>query len=282
MWSRFRTGNLELLPDENSLVLLKDACEEWVETLDCSTKHRTSLRGSFNALRIPRDATLADVPRLLKAYRFTALRVGHRRAFNMARTACQGLLRDTVGDTHDLYAKVKGVRKLTETPRQGNPQSPEDAREIRLALGRHGDTWWAMCCTGMMPDEFWGGKWRVGPSYIHITGTKTEKKTTARVRKVPQIFTPTPPSTKTPSGFAQALRKVRTDVVPYDGRRTFAHWMEEAGVSRSRRRTYMGQKAGDVLEIYERVELARFLGEDADRMTAYLGEDIQLLNAVES
>ncbi len=278
VWSRFRTGNLEMLPDENALTGLTGACAEWVDTLDCTPKYRTSLRGSFNALRIPKEATLADVPQLLKAYRFTALRNGQRRAFNMARTACQGLLRDTMGKRHELYGQVADVQKLTETPRQGNPQSPEDAREIRLELGRHGDTWWSLCCTGMRPKEYWDGRWRVGPNYVQVDGTKTK----ASKRKVPRLWTPTPPSTETLNGFAQALRKVRTDVKPYDARKTFAGWMEEAGISRSRRRQYMGHQVGDVTEIYERVELARFLEEDADRLKAYLGDEMQLLKVVES
>ncbi len=58
--------------------------------------------------------------------------------------------------------------------------------------------------------------------------------------------------------------------------------MEEAGSSRSGRMNYMGHQVGDVMEIYERVELARFLEEDADRMKAYLGENTKLLKAVES
>ena len=39
---------------------------------------------------------------------------------------------------------------------------------------------------------------------------------------------------------------------------------------------------GDVTDIYERVELARFLEEDADRIKAYLGENMKLLKAMES
>ncbi len=278
VWSRFRDGNLDMLPDENSLVGLKGVAEEWVQTLDCTAKHRTSLRGSFKALRISASATLADLPRLLKSYRFAALRSEQRRAFNMARTACQGLLRDTMGKRHALYGEVADVPKLREEPREGNPQSPEEAREIRLALGQHGETWWSMCCTGMRPKEYWSGRWRVGPNYVQVAGTKTR----ASKRKVPRIFVPTPPSTETPNGFAQALRKVRTDVQPYDARKTFAAWMEEVGILRSRRRQYLGHSVGDVTEIYERVELARFLEEDANRLVAYLGDNAKLLKAVES
>ena len=59
---------------------------------------------------------------------------------------------------------------------------------------------------------------------MHILGTKRD----SRDRRVPVLFTPTIPSPATAIGFAQALRKV-TDVEPYDARRTYAHWLEEAG-----------------------------------------------------
>ncbi len=36
------------------------------------------------------------------------------------------------------------------------------SRAIREALGGDvGNTWWALCCTGMLPDEFFSGKWAV-------------------------------------------------------------------------------------------------------------------------
>ena len=87
--------------------------------------------------------------------------------------------------------------------------------------------------TGMGPKEYWG-KWQAGPNSVRIFGTKRE----ARRRNVPLLFRPTPPSTETPSGFAQALRRA----------------------------------AGDVTELYERHEVARILDEDAERLRTYLGE----------
>ena len=265
VWSAFRRGALHELPDEISLTGLGGAVETWRQQFDCSPKHRLSLKQSFKALAIPLGATLSDLPRLLKAYRFTARAAGHHRSFNLARAAVQAFFRDEVGKSHPLYVAATDVRSLRVERREGNPQSPEEARSIRDALKQHGPSWWAMCCTGMMPDEYWGRKWRVGPNYIRILGTKRD----ARKRDVPLICAPVVPTTKTPSGFAQALRKVTGgDVQPYDGRRTFMHWMEEAGITRTRRRMYIGHAVKDVADLYERHELARFLDDDAAKIRA--------------
>ncbi|MCZ6918824.1 MAG: hypothetical protein O7I93_18765, partial [Gemmatimonadetes bacterium] len=159
----------------------------------------------------------------------------------------------------------------------GNPQTAEQARTIRTALARHGDTWWTMCCTGMMPDELWGAKWKVGPNCIAIMGTKRAD----RKRKVPRIWTPTRPTPETPGGFAKALVKATGGaVVPYDGRRTFMHWMEEAGITRTRRKLYMGHRAKDVSDLYERHDLAAYLDSDAELLRKYLGEQRRHLEVV--
>ncbi len=279
VWAAFRRGALHELPDEISLTGLAGAVETWRLDLDCSAKHRSRLGQVFNALAMPGNATLSDLPRLLKAYRFTARAAGHHRSFNLARAGVQAFLRDEVGKSHSLYAAATDVRSLRVERREGNPQSPEEARAIRDALKQHGPSWWAMCCTGMMPDEYWGLKWRVGPNYVRILGTKRE----ARKRDVPLICAPVVPSTKTSSGFAQALRKVTGgDVQPYDGRRTFMHWMEEAGITRTRRRMYMGHAVKDVADLYERHELARFLDDDGAKIRAYLGGDRPHLQVMES
>ena len=129
--------------------------------------------------------------------------------------------------------------------------------------------WCAMCCTGMMPDELWGEQWRVGPNYIHIMGTKQE----ARDRKVPRICTPTMPLLRQPTTFNHALTKATNGTVqPYDARRTFLHWMEEARITRTRRKIYAGHSVKDVTDLYERHEVAAYLETDADLLREYLGE----------
>jgi integrase len=64
----------------------------------------------------------------------------------------------------------------------------------------------------------------------------------------------------------------------YDLRRSFAVWMEEAGIPRSRRKSYLGHSAGDVTRLYERRELLAWLQEDAGRLRAYAGAVLEAPN----
>src|SRR5690349_5271716 len=50
----------------------------------------------------------------------------------------------------------------------------------------------------------------------------------------------------------------------HDLRRSFAVWLEDAGVPRSRRKLYLGHAAGDVTALCETRELLDGLAEDAD------------------
>ncbi len=65
--------------------------------------------------------------------------------------------------------------------------------------GEIGDSWWALCCTGMLPDEFFSGKWAVEDGRVHFKGTKRE----ARDRFVP-LLTELRPSAMTKQSFERA------------------------------------------------------------------------------
>jgi integrase len=74
------------------------------------------------------------------------------------------------------------------------------------------------------------------------------------------------------STFTAAWRRHLGDKMGiYDLRRSFAVWMEDAGIPRSRRKLYLGHSAGDVTGLYERRELLAWLEEDGERLRAYAG-----------
>lgn len=138
-----------------------------------------------------------------------------------------------------------------------------------------------MALTGMGPTEYWG-RWSVGTDRVHIEGTKRA----ARVRDVPTLFpcaiyageTLARPSI-TSSSFSRALRiaSVATGIAcsPYDLRRTFGNWMEQAGILRSRRKQYLGHAIGDVTERYERHEVAQHLLNDGAKLRAWIATSIE-------
>ena len=267
VWASYRLGRTNELPDADSLQPLEKVWMAWVETLDHSKRYERDCRAAIRTLAPKPSDTITRLPALVVGYRFKAHAQGHATSFRRTKNIAQAFVRDTLGRSHAIYDRLRDIPSLTIHRKEGNPQTPEQARAILDALGEHGHSWWTMCCTGMMPDEYWGMKWKVGTNYVHIMGTKTD----SRNRKVPRIYTPRHPTPQSPSGFAKALLKASGGAVtPYDGRRTFLHWLEEARVTRARRKLYAGHSAQDVTDLYERHELAAYLESDADLLRAYL------------
>src|SRR6185312_6313905 len=112
-----------------------------------------------------------------------------------------------------------------------------------------------MAVTGMRPNEMWG-KWSVEADRVRIHGTKT----TGAERVVPRVPGHLAPPRITYRAFREALAQA-TDgqMTPYDLRRTYANWLESAGVIRTHRRLYLGHGAKDVTDLYEWKEIEGFL-----------------------
>ena len=72
--------------------------------------------------------------------------------------------------------------------------------------------------------EYWG-RWFVEPDRVHIQGTKRE----GRVRDVPLVLTPAVPSMHRRT-FEDKVRDRVPAITVYDLRRTYANWLEAAGV----------------------------------------------------
>ncbi len=118
----------------------------------------------------------------------------------------------------------------------------------------------------MGPKEFWG-KWEALGDRIRIHGTKRD----ARDRVVP-LIQPIAVPRITREAFRQRLEhRTSKRVSPYDFRRTFARWMESAGITRARRIAYMGHQGGDVTSLYERSEITAYLEQDAKALREWLG-----------
>lgn len=266
-------------------------------------KTRQGYRKSLAALqRIHTDATASALPDLLRQYR-AACQGTHHRSFNLARSAVQSFLRATMakGRRNPLWVDVAALLPLPEEKRtKRSPLAVIRARELRAKLNArtagYGDMLWAMCLTGMGPDEYWGA-WSVERPAVHIAGTKTG----GRDRRVPFLEALASPVARYPA-FRKALLLVSTGldaqqpgggrgrkaavrtrdllklasqhpdrVTVYDLRRTFANWLETAEIPRTRRRIYRGHEARDIGDLYEWQEVRAFLVEDAGRLRQVIG-----------
>ena len=267
-WMHYREGQLERIAGADTLVPLGKAAAVWIKGKRASEGHKRNLKAAFKALGDQRpNATLADLPDLLRLYRSRCDQAQTPRVFNAAKAAARRLLRERLGNRAPLYLDVVGVQGLKERRKDGHPQTVAQAIAIREALGKHhGPIWWAMCCTGMGPGELWG-RWAVEPEGIRVHGTKTS----TRDRLVPRVdFIARPTRQYRP--FRIALAK--QGVAPYDGRRTFAHWLEEAGIPRTRRRQYLGHTIGDVTDRYESHDVRPYLKDDGAQLRAMIRQHL--------
>jgi integrase len=114
----------------------------------------------------------------------------------------------------------------------------------------------------------------IGPSRavcggLHIDGTKRQ----SRVRDVPLwvSWLPLVP-VRSRSRFVTLWRaNLGAELGIYDLRRSFAVWMDDAGIPRSRQRLYMGHAVGDMTGLYQTRELLSWLPEDALRLKQFAG-----------
>jgi hypothetical protein len=271
VYDAFRRRALHELPVAETMARIADAMKQWIESLlvprDYSAKHVESLETSRRYFeRADPKATLADLPRILEELR-ESLGRRHPRSFNLARSAAQTFVRSTLKKSHPLYLRVAAVepRKLGKTTKR----TPLTLDQMNAFFPSPDADWldgiaWGMATTGMHAAEYWG-RWNVLADRVHVDGTKRG----GRVRDVPLVKAPAVPKYNRRK-FEDDLRERTRAITVYDLRRTYANWMESAGIPRTRRRLYMGHGAKDVTDLYEHHEVAAFLAEDAAKLRGFL------------
>lgn len=269
VYDAYRRHALDSLPMADTLVPLADSMRTWIVLADASPSYRESLATSLKYLIAEKvDAKVADLPALLESLRNT-LGVKHPTSFNLCRRAASRFISATLKRNHPLWAAINAVepRKVTER-RKGKHLTIKQLAQFfpnRETDAVDGIAW-SMALTGIHEKEYWHDGWEIQPDRIKVNG----KKRGGRDRFVPLVLAPVVPTIHERT-FTDKLRdRTSRFIQPYDLRRTFAHWMEEAGIPRSRRILYMGHKAKDVTDLYERQDVERFLKEDANRLRSYL------------
>ena len=266
LYEAFRSSRLDHLPTAEDMRSLLRAIDTWLPTAELRDITRRDYAQRLHRLmaRAP-DAPLLHLPMLLRDERQACQRADQRTTFNRIRAAAQAFVRDVLGPAHRLYSQVRAVRKLTETPRKGNPLTVDGVRALGAVLEAHTTALWALCLTGMRRSEYWG-RWEASEDRVYIHGTKTA----AAERVVPLVF-PIARAHTSYWGFAQALRKQTSGFTRvHDLRKTFSHWCESAGIPRTRRRLYLGHGRRDVTDLYEEHDVRAFLHVDGERLRQFI------------
>lgn len=261
----YQRHELDKLPTADTVAGLSKAWEAWAADLDCSDAHRRSLAQSLRHLKATDTHRVANLPSLVEAARKQLK--AHPQSFRLLRSAAQAFVRDTLKRSHPLYREIAAVEPLKITPqRVKHPATPDELREITKDMdAAAADAVWTLATTGMRLNEYWGD-WEDSFDRIIVHGTKTE----GAERFVPRVQKPMQPSLTYKELRAALSEQSKGQMTPYDLRRTYANWLEGAGIPRTRRRLYLGHGNADVTDLYEWSDVAAFLATDAEKLRAYI------------
>jgi hypothetical protein len=279
VYAAFRVNELHRLPLGKELLPLKDAMTKWNEASEVGDQRKAANKSGIKRLA-EKASTVGNLPDALLAVRVDLIKEKHPAHFNRIRATCLAFIRDTLKRSHHLYGEIMDVpllkeRKAPKKQPQTWAQLVAHAEKMNAVNPRFRVALWAMALCGMGPKEYWIDGYEVLTDRVSVGGVKRP----GRQRAVPALRTDYF-TRKVPSATVGAEREMRVfgetllekcGIHPYDLRRSYANWMEAAGIPRTRRRLYMGHAKKDTTDIYEEHEVTAFLADDAKRLEAYLG-----------
>lgn len=255
-----------------SVALVKDldkAMTEWVENYRCAETTRVGYK--FNVRHLvktaKRKATVADLPDTLRKYRAHCISRDTLRQFNHARVTSLAFARDQYGKNSELWRLISDIDMVDyRKNRMNNPLTVKEVVDLTSQMKpEFAEMVWTMCTTGMGFKEYLDG-FTVKSEHIIIHGEKNDNR---HNRVVPIIRTPAPRVLQY-KRFREVIQVVRKDVTPYDFRRTYAVWLEEAGILKSHRDAYMGHTANRMSDLYLVQDVTKYLKQDAKLMKDYI------------
>lgn len=269
IFSHWQRNALDKLPSGKASDALLTSMEAFRLVHVCGEDRRKQMKYDIRhiAKHARKGATVADLPDTLERLRDTDWARKHKRAFNQVRSTALVFARKTLKKSSWVYIEANAVEQFPrKTTRKAKPLSVEKMRTLfpNPQTDKVDAIAWTMATTGMGQKELWG-KWSVLRDRVHINGTKRG----GRDRDIPLVRVPTRPKIHRRT-FENVVRKRTRDHTAYDLRATFAHWMEQARVMRSRRIMYMGHGKADTTDIYEAHEVDEFLVADAEVIKAYI------------
>jgi integrase len=270
VWQHYKTGVLNRVPSIATLRPL-EVTEDWLETyLDIKETTRKSYRGHLKVFLnfAGRQEQIQALPSLLQRYKVRCAKNNTYRSFDVVRSVCQAYLNDK--RLEGLWQDVKYIKPFRVEREERFRWKPIEFCELLDKLPPpHQAILQSLAFTGMMPSEYWGGRWSVEDHFIQIKGSKTKY----RNGPIPKIVIPTTPQ-RQQLAFKRALAK-HGNYVPYDCRRGYAYWMKEAEIPEARRNAYMRLKGSTILEMYQGKEVEDHLIEDARTLRAWFDSKLK-------
>lgn len=225
---------------------------------------------------------LRELVKRLDAFRKSSMKRKTGTTFNRTRAVLMAFAKSEYRDTSPFYQSIRQVPVIPNV-RSGQSNMAVSVGDIvRLTDAidpKAAPMVWSMCFGGFRLGEYleknqvtWETKKDRLIIHIHNPGHGNKGYT----RTVMLPF----PLTQSTIGDRQFRRYIdrakgplSLDVTTHTFRKCFAHWMELAGIPRTRRMAYLGHGKTDVTDIYEVHDVEKYLIEDADTFKAFVDKE---------
>lgn len=280
VYDTFRRGRLVEIPEALALRPLIENFKQWREGPNKRTgqpwsrwyaaAHKDTERRLAEIARP--FAKITDLPAIVLQLREDYS--NRRSTFNNHRVSCLSFARAVCGKRSPTHLQLLAIEAYPIKRAAHHPLTVAELVEWERKLDAPtAACCWALATTGMRPGEFWAYKggpsvpWELQLDRIAIHGTKSD----AGARAVPNLGRCKVPPAITRQMFEDRLHD-QTDgaFLPYDLRRTFANWIEQAGLPRSRVMLYLGHAIGNVTDLYTIPEISQFLRDDAKLLRTWM------------
>lgn len=271
-YNTWKSGKLVGVASVAHVTPLKDTLDEYLENRKFADD---TLRGYQNCLnqllkKAKPNATVADLPNVLEAYKRHCEKNNITKSFNQTRAMLLGYLKKAFKPSSEIYREVLSIEVIPyQRIRKPNPQTVEQITAMCEKLRPDVAAMvWTMCTIGTIPKEYLKDGIEDLGYGIHIKG----KKRTSRDRIVPRVLAPVQPVLQS-EALTEKIKEVDETVALKDFRNTYMVWMEEAGLLPSHRKAYAGWNAsGSMQDLYLEQDMKKYLEADAQKLRDYINK----------
>ncbi len=270
-YNKWKDGKLVGVASVAYVTSLRDTLNEWVKTYPIAETTRAGYKNNIDQLLKHSRAKdmVSELPNTLRKYKGHCVQQDTPKSFNHTRATCLAFGRDKYGKQSQLYRDISDIDVLVyRKVRLNNPLTVKEVQELASKLKPDvAKMVWTMCTTGMGYKEYEDG-FSVESDHIVIHGRKNDHRSN---RMVPLIQHPAPRVLRRKRLY-EVIKEVRKDVTIGDFRKTYATWLESAGILRSHIMMYMGHSPQRMTDLYLVKDISKHLTDDAETVRAFIAK----------
>ena len=259
--------------------------EAWLEDHDVKDKTRKSYRAHLNVFKSHTKSsdTVRHLVQRLDDYRKSASKKRTATTFNRTKALLLAFAKNEYGAATELYLKIQQVPNVKNTKQGQVPVALAVQDVVRLTDAMESEKAkemvWSMCYAGFRIGEYLEQnevEWNTTTDTLNIVKHNPGHGNKGYSRVVFLAL----PLSKPALGERQFRRHIDAatastglKATSHTFRKCFAHWMEMAGIQRTRRQAYLGHANQSVTDLYEKHDVSKYLKEDARQFREFVEDE---------